>query len=65
MPKSASRPAKTETQAGAPPASACHRLLDLLGGEDRGQVDLDAVRDSVRTASNSGSLRVVVTGSFT
>ena len=42
-----------------------HRAADLLRREDRRHVDLDAFRDSARTASNSGSPRVVVTGSLT
>ena len=58
------RPANTDTQAGAPPASASAARC-LLRSEDRRQVDLDAVTRRARTALNSGSPRVVVTGSFT
>ena len=42
MPKSAKRPANTDTQAGAPPSSASS-ARHLLAGEDGRHVDLDAV----------------------
>ena len=65
MPKSASRPANTDTQAGAPPSSASTARATCSGVKIAVMLILTPSRDSERTASNSGSPRVVVTGSLT
>ena len=65
MPKSASRPAKTETQAGAPPATASTARATCSAVKIAVMLILTPSRESARTASYSGSPRVFVTGSLT
>jgi hypothetical protein len=65
MPRSARRPANTDTQAGAPPASASTARSTCSLVKIAVMLILTPARDNERTASNSGSPRVVVTGSLT
>ena len=55
MPASASRPANTDTQAGAPPDSASIPLAACSRGKDRRQIDFDAV---LREGANGAEQRL-------
>jgi hypothetical protein len=65
MPKSASRPAKAETQAGAPPLSASTARATCSDVKIAVILILTPSCDNERSTSSNGSRRAVVTGSLT